>query len=129
MRGRLVAALAERDGLDRRLEDAQAAPQVAMHPGIGEAYVRNVSKLAATLGAEELEASEARLALRNLIELITAEPRAEGRGLDLVVHGRLAQILQIANNRPELDARDGCMFNLVAGTGYRPEHTIAIAVA
>jgi hypothetical protein len=42
------------------------------------------------------------LELRNLIELITAEPRAEGRGLDLLVHGRLTQILHIADDRPNL---------------------------
>lgn len=48
-----------------------------------------------------MAAGEARPALRNLIELITAEPRVEGRGLDLLVHGHLAQILHIANDRPD----------------------------
>ncbi|MBN2973292.1 hypothetical protein JW805_14830 [Roseomonas aeriglobus] len=49
----------------------------------------------------EMAAGEARPALRNLIELIAAEPRVEGRGLDLLVHGHLAQILHIANDRPD----------------------------
>ena len=142
MKARLSAALTERAEIDRRLEDAEVAPSVALHPGLAESYRRNVEKLASALNAPELEAGEARLALRNLIELITAEPRAEGRGLDLVVHGRLAQILHIANGRPELhkaartfDVAAGvgsgpkrmigasgadCMFELVAGTGFEP---------
>lgn len=80
---------------------------------LAASYRRNVEKLTDALNAPEMEAGEARLALRNLIELITAEPRAEGRGLDLLVHGRLAQILHIANGRPDVSqsrpyAKCGC---------------------
>lgn len=140
MNGRLQAALAERAEIDRRLEDIAVAPAIALHPNLAEAYRRNVEKLTEALNRPDMEAGEARLALRNLIELITAEPRAEGRGLDLLVHGRLAQILHIANDRPDFSqggrmigviagARTGadhesgspegdCMFGLVAGTGF-----------
>lgn len=75
---------------------------------------RNVEKLTEAPNAPEIEAGEARQELRNLVELITAEPQAEGCGLDLVVHGRLALILHIANNRPDL-RQGGRMFDLVAG--------------
>ena len=135
---RLKAALSERELLDRQLEEGEVVPAIATHPGIADAYRRNVEKLAEALKSPGMEAGEARQALRNLVELITAEPRTEGRGLDLVVHGRLAQILHMANNRPDLgpavgsseivadagsgqnktpDARSaGRMFSLVAGT-------------
>ena len=142
MKGRLAAALAERAEIDQRLEDAEVAPAVALHPNLAEAFRRNVEKLTDMLNSPELEAGEARLALRNLIELITAEPRGHGRGLDLLVHGRLAQILHIANDRPDV-SQDGrllnlvaggrssekrqkapegadCMFRMVAGTGFEP---------
>ena len=122
MKGRLAAALAERAEIDRRREDAEVAPAVALHPNLAEAYRRNVEKLTEALNAPELEAGEARLALRNLIELITAEPRAEGRGVDLLVHGRLAQILHIANDRPDL-SQGGRMQNVVAGARSKADHT------
>ena len=128
MKSRLAAALTERAEIDRRLEDADVAPAVALHPGLAASYRRNVEKLTEALNAPELEAGEARLALRNLIELITAEPRAEGRGLDLLVHGRLAQILHIANDRPEL-SQSGRMFRMVAGTRNGLKHTLAMARA
>ena len=102
MKGRLQAALAARAEMDGRLEDEEVLPEPALHPGLAEAYRRSVEKLVAALNAPELEVGEALLALRNLVELITAEPRAEGRGVDLVVHGRLAQVLRIANNNPDL---------------------------
>ena len=143
MKGRLQAALAERAEIDRRLEDIAVAPAIALHPNLAEAYRRNVEKLTEALNRPDMEAGEARLALRNLIELITAEPRAERRGLDLLVHGRLAQILHIANHRPDLSqgdrmpdvvagARTGadhepgspegdCLFGVVAGARYGPK--------
>ena len=122
MKGRLQAALAERTEIDRRLEDVAVAPAIALHPNIAEAYRRNVEKLTDALNRPDTEAGEARLALRNLIELITAEPRAEGRGVDLLVHGRLAQILHIANDRPDL-SQGGRMSNMVAGARSKADHT------
>ncbi|MFW2851123.1 recombinase family protein [Sphingomonas sp. TX0543] len=142
MKSRLAAALSDRAAIERQLEDIEVAPAVSLHPNLADAYRRNVEKLSDALNAPELEAGEARLALRNLIELITAVPREEGRGVDLLVHGRLAQILHIANDRPDLrqggrmirlvaGARGAgkhttgpngadCMFELVAGTGFEP---------
>ncbi len=145
MKKRLLAALAEREEIDRQLEDVEVAPAIALHPNLADAYRRNIETLVEALNTPELEGGEARLALRNLIERITAEPRAESRGLDLLVHGRLAQILHIANGRPDVsqggrsvtarvstsrcseggDAPEGaagdCMFELVAGAGYGPK--------
>ena len=77
------------------------------------------------------------------MELITAEPRAEGRGVDLLIHGRLTQMLHIANDRRDvsqsgrmpkvvvgarskadhapIDQTGGCTKVLVAGAEYSPE--------
>ena len=90
MKKRLLAALAEREEIDRQLEDVEVAPAIALHPNLADAYRRNIGTLVEALNTPELEGGEARLALRNLIERITAEPRAESRGLDLLVQGRLA---------------------------------------
>lgn len=95
---------------------------MATHPGIAEAYRRNVEKLAAALAAPGMEPGEARQALRNLVELIAAEPRGVGRGVNLVVHGRLAQILHIANDRPDLGS-GGRMSDVVAGAGFGQKNT------
>lgn len=35
---RLSAALTDRAEIDRRLEDAEVAPAVALHPGLAESY-------------------------------------------------------------------------------------------
>ncbi|WP_066709378.1 recombinase family protein, partial [Sphingomonas adhaesiva] len=138
MKVRLATALAERAEIDRRLEEAEVTPAVALHPGLAEAYRRNIEKLTEALNAPALQAGEARIALRNLIETITAVPRVEGRGVDLLVHGRLAQILHIANGQPDLSsdgglrapaeqagepdyATDERMIGLVAGAGYGPK--------
>ena len=89
-----------------------------------------------------MQAREACLALPNLNELITAEPKSDGRGVDLILHGRPAQILPLANDRPDLrpggrlasavagarsatdhgfSAPEGsCLFEMVAGTGFEP---------
>ena len=122
MKARLAAALAERDEMDRVSENAEAEPAVAMHPNLAEAYRHNIARITETLNSPELEAGDARQALRNLVELITAEPRAEGRGLDLVVHDRLAQILHIANDRPDI-SQGGRIKRLVVGAGAGPKHT------
>ncbi len=106
---------AERAEIDRRLENAEVGPAMALRPGLAESNRRNVAKLAIALNAPELEASETRRAPRNLIELIVAKPETEGQGLDLVAPGRLAQILTVANNRPELN-HGGRMFDVV-GSG------------
>jgi site-specific DNA recombinase len=119
MKSRLTAALAERTTLDRLMEETGVVPAIALHPNLADAYRRNIEKLTEALNSPALGSGEARQALRNLIELITAEPPEEGRGLELTVHGRLAQILQIAENRPDV-SQDGCMFGLVAGTGFEP---------
>ncbi|HEX8486435.1 hypothetical protein [Sphingomonas sp.] len=61
MKGRLQAALAERAEIDRRLEDIEVAPAIALQPNLAEAYRRNVEKLAEALNAPEMAAGEARL--------------------------------------------------------------------
>lgn len=106
MKSRLAAALAERAVIDRRLEEAEVAPAVALHPNLPESYRRNGERLADALAEPGMEAGEARIAPRTLIELIMSEPRADGRDLDLLVHPRLAQILYMANDRPELGSGD-----------------------
>ncbi|MGR6327431.1 hypothetical protein ACU5AX_00010 [Sphingomonas sp. XXL09] len=100
IKARLAAALAERAEIDREAEEGAVVLEAAMHPNLAEAYRRNVERLTKALTETDMEAGDARQAIRNLIELITAEPRREGGGLDLIVHGRLAQILHIANGRP-----------------------------
>ncbi|MBI0475267.1 hypothetical protein D9601_07875 [Sphingomonas sp. MA1305] len=102
MKARLAAALAERAEIDREAEEGAVVLEAAMHPNLAEAYRRNVDRLTEVLTETDMEAGDARQAIRNLIELITAEPRREGRGLDLIVHGRLAQILHVANGRPDI---------------------------
>jgi hypothetical protein len=68
------------------------------------------------LAAPGMEAGEARQTLRNLVELITTEPRVEDRGLDPVVDGRLVQILDIANTRRTVGS-GGCYVSWLRGQG------------
>ena len=119
MKKRLATALSDRARIDAEIDAGDAIAPVALHPELAEAYRRNVASLTETLNDPSMRDGDARQALRNLVERITAEPKRDGRGLDLIVHGRLAQILHIANNRPDVGP-DGCMFNVVAGTGFEP---------
>ena len=54
-----------------------------------------------------------------MIEAVRATPRTDGPGLDLILTGRLAAILQ-TTNAGHPDGKAGVMSSVVAGAGFEP---------
>ncbi|MBX9859033.1 MAG: zinc ribbon domain-containing protein [Sphingomonas sp.] len=117
LKPRLLEAIAERDSLAAQLADEQAEAEIAVHPGIVEVFRRQLGDLEAALVDDTT--GDARAAIRAMIENVRATPRADAPGVDLVLTGRLAAILQTTNaGHPE--GRAGAMSSMVAGAGFEP---------
>ena len=117
----------ERARLAAQLEGATPAPPVALHPNLPELYRRQVERLEAAL-YDPLVRDEAAEVLRELIEKVVLLPRAEGKGLDAVLHGDLARILQLCEGADEKSGSrkrklpgqggPGSQVSVVAGAGF-----------
>ena len=96
VKDKMISLDARRQQLEDQLEGADATPApVAFHPRMAETYRDRVAALIRGLGEEDgLE--ETREALRGLVEKIVLEPRADGTGLDVDLHGALAALLRLA---------------------------------
>jgi site-specific DNA recombinase len=82
--------------IEAKLAAAQASPApLRFHPKMAETYRDRVGILIRGLG-KEAGLTETREALRGLIEKIVLEPRAEGEGFDIDLHGALAGLLRLA---------------------------------
>jgi len=141
VKDKMISLDDQRVRLEAKLEATQASPApLRFHPTMAETYRDRVGVLIEGLGREDgLE--ETREALRGLIEKIVLEPRADGAGLDVDLHGALAGLLRLATGAQEQRAagagkksgtHDGPAgaglegvdiveeIVLVAGTGFEP---------
>ncbi len=58
---------------------------------------------------------------RSMIERVDITPRADGNGVDTLLHGDLAGILALGrNDKRPTGVSDGAQVTLVAGTGFEP---------
>jgi site-specific DNA recombinase len=100
----LSSAKAERDALATELENIEAIPVLALHPHIATVYRQQVEHLAAALADPEAR-PEAMPIARALIDRVVMTPRAEGKGVELDMTGRLQAIIAIATGAPVTDLR------------------------
>ena len=91
---RMAELKGKRARLSAQLEAATPALPVALQPNLPELYRRQVEQLEAALN-DRLIRDEAAEVLRELIEKVLLVPRAERKGLDAVLYGDLARILQL----------------------------------
>ena len=132
LRTRAEAIAAERADLRAEGADAELAAIEAaiIHPGIADHYRKRIEALHHATAENEALRSEARAVLVELIDHIELRPREDGqRGVDMLVHGSLAQILQLSqNNKSPADQGEAiCMLTMVAGVGFSRCHTMAFA--
>lgn len=114
----LQTARAERDTLQAQLAEGTAAQVITLHPAIAEAYRSAIETIMDTLQGSDEDARDARNAIRALVEKVVLNPRANSRGLDVEIHGRLGAMLDIAKgNRP---TRPEGMPLVVAEEGLEP---------
>jgi hypothetical protein len=122
----LRAASAERDAVRAELEDLEASRVVTMHPRLAGAYRKRIAELSSALeGPTELRA-EAKQALRGLVEQIVVYPKAEGRGVELELHGRLAQIIRFAQKKTPAEAGADYTVKMVAGARSRLSRALSV---
>lgn len=101
LNAQLVAMEAERQDLEVRLgQTTGGAPVVEFHPGAARAYARTIENLQARLAAiaagQRTDADQRLVdAARGLIEKVVITPEGSGIGgpVDLVLHGKLALLL------------------------------------
>ena len=86
-------------------------------------YRRQIERLADNLGRPD--SGEASALLRSMIEHVELLPRKEGKGLNAVLHGELAAILQVCTEAAGKGKRPasqeaGRQPSVVAGAGFEP---------
>jgi site-specific DNA recombinase len=141
VKDKMISLDEQRQKIEAKLASAQASPApLRFHPKMAETYRDRVGTLIRGLGREKgLE--ETREALRGLIDKIVLEPRADGDGFDIDLHGALAGLLRLATgveqrqgsdvrkkstnaNGPAGAGMEGVdiieEIVLVAGTGFEP---------
>jgi site-specific DNA recombinase len=124
VRAKMREAKAERDALTAPLADLDAGETLPLHPGIEEVYRRQIDGLSAALAAGGTKRDQAKAGIRALIDHVAVHPRAEGRGVELELHGRLAEMLQTQKSRPLGDGLN-CTAKVVAGARIGRCSTIA----
>jgi len=89
----------EQARIEADLQDLEALPVVALHPGIADQYRKQVRELAQALSQDEETRRQTANVVRGLIDRIVLSPRGSERGVDIEVSGRLATILSLATGR------------------------------
>jgi len=141
VKDKMIALDDQRVKIEAKLAATQASPApLRFHPKMAETYRDRVGILIEGLG-RETGLTETREALRGLIDKIVLEPRAEGEGFDIDLHGALAGLLRLATGVEQHQATGACKKSanangpagaglegvdmigeivLVAGTGFEP---------
>lgn len=122
----LKEASAERDRLKAELAEIDAAHLVTMHPRLADSYRARIGELSAALEGPEEARGEARQALRGLIEQVVVYPKQDGRGVELELHGRLAQIIRFAQKK-KAPAEAGADYPVKMVAGARSRHCSALS--
>lgn len=118
---------AERDAIGAELADLEASRVVTMHPRLADAYRKRIAELSAALEGPSTLRAEAKQALRGLVERIVVYPKAEGRGVELELHGRLAQIIRFAQKKKApAEAEADCTVVMVAGARSRLSRALSV---
>lgn len=101
IRDRLRAAKAELATIEEQLTGFTAGTPIQAPADLGERYRAFVAELDAALATDGPAREKAAAAIRSMIDVIILSPKAEGRGVDVRVEGRMAEIINLA--------RQGCI--------------------
>lgn len=97
IKDRLRSARTELAALEQQLAGLETANPIQVTDDLGERYRAYVAELDAALAADGPAREQAAAAIRSLIDAIILSPKAQGRGVDVRVEGRMAQIINLAN--------------------------------
>lgn len=96
IRDRLRTAKAELADTERRLAELAEETPIQAPVDLGERYRAFVTELGAAMATDGPARERAAAAIRSLIDVIILSPKAEGRGVDVRVEGRMAEIINLA---------------------------------
>lgn len=96
----LAAAKADRAAAEREIAELGAENVVRLMPNLADTYQQLVSDLIETLTGTTEGQLKGVPALRSLIDSIRLYPRSEGRGVDIELTGRLANIIALTTGQP-----------------------------
>jgi site-specific DNA recombinase len=120
IRDGLQEVSAERDSLKAELDEADAERVVTMHPRLADNYRKRIGALGEALEGPGEQRAEAKATLRSLVDCVVVIPAETGRGVELELRGRLAEIIRFAQNKKApAEAGADCTLMLVAGARSR----------
>jgi DNA invertase Pin-like site-specific DNA recombinase len=129
VRDLLRQASEERDAVAAELDDLDACHVVTMHPRLADTYRKRIDQLSTALEGSSDARAEAKQALRGLVEKVVVIPKQD-RGVDLELHGRLAEIISFAQNKKApAEARADCTVKMVAGARSRLSRALSVVLA
>jgi len=115
----------ERQQETLRARQSETPPStVRLHPRLTEIYAEKVQQLEKALNDPDIR-QEAAEVLRGLIDRIELRPRSDGKGVDAILHGDLAEILLLCEKAPRKSklpgaGGSGSLLSVVAGVGFEP---------
>jgi site-specific DNA recombinase len=117
LRAIATPAKEERDGLRLQLLDIESEEVIALEPAVELKYRTAIDGLAGALEGDNLNRQEAKAGIRALIDVVVVHPRADGRGVELELRGRLAELLALTQKKPAPSREPAfdCTARLVAG--------------
>ncbi|WPZ34048.1 recombinase family protein [Thalassobaculum sp. OXR-137] len=123
MKTRIAELRKQEVDLEARVSSVSSTT-VTPHPNLAKLYARKIADLTASLNDPAIK-TEAGEVLRSLIDRIVLMPRADGPGLDVKLHGNLAQILALSDACAQIHEHPaavavGCQLSVVAGAGFEP---------
>lgn len=93
---RLHTARKELRDIEHRLASLEADAPIELSQDLGDRYRAFVGELDTALASEGIARERAANAIREMIESIILTPKAERRGVDIQVTGRMAKIINLA---------------------------------
>lgn len=93
---RLATSRRELIDVEHQLAALEAEAPIELRQDLGERYRAYVAQLDVALASDGIARERAASAIRSLIESITLFPNPNGRGVDIRVTGKMAQIISLA---------------------------------
>ncbi len=128
IRDALREASERRDEIAAELAELEAGRVVTLHPRLADVYRERIAKLSDALTGPSEGRAEAKQLLRGMVEKVIVIPMEGARGVELEVHGRLAQILRFAQTKiAPAEAGADYTVKVVAGARSRLHRALSIA--
>ena len=121
MKGKLTGLESERIELERSVAECEADESVvALHPAAADAYRQQVVNLERALDDDPAARQEAATIVRSIIDRVEIVP-LNGRGqYELLVHGLVAEILNLPRRKPGEVLDRTFTVQMVAAEGFEP---------